>query len=644
MKLTKVDGDPFAGEAPTNLTKVNGDPFATNENESTPSLSFPWHSSPRAVLQGLTLGASDELGAGVAAGAAGLKGTGDEWGDMINPAPIYNDMHQLLADERKAYIKENPGLALALQMLGGVASGGMAASKMLASKAMQNIGPLAKLMAVGGTEGGIYGTMAADQGKRIKGGAIGAGVGTVAAPVMQLGGSGARALGRVVGPRIKHAFTGSPGRDARRELATILSREGVDNLDELATQGGRLNKTLADVSEGAKTAAASIAEDVENPAIAKISNTFLKSRNKDLTKRALSSLDEALDLPSNITVRDAVKSVGKAKKEAADRLYGAASKIPYKPSKYVQTMLSKDGPEEVQKAFSKAIKQTNTARSAGEEVGHFALIDQLKKNLDDQIMVHMRAGSKNAAKNLIKVKNNILKDLDSQNPAYKEARDTFAGHSALEDAAERGSQLFKDNVDDLADFIGGLSASERKMHLFGVKQAVRDKLMAGREGTMTLNRISSQSNLEKLKTAFPSEKSYNSFVREIDDEAAAFETYRLISQGSKTAKLSAARQNLGKPSSQPIEGINPYEVATRGITRLLGSGLSREAKEELGRMILTPIKDLPPNLRADLSKRIVKGVSKQNQKQVSTWFDDLAQGAYSPASGAIIAPIATQHQ
>ena len=594
-----------------------------------------WYDVPRAALQGLTFGMSDEIGAGLAAIPASIA-------TMTNPLDVYSDMHQSLQDERKQFREDNPGTALAAELAGGLATGGAGATKLLASLP-KTMPTLAKLMAVGATEGGIYGTAAADRGERVKGGAIGAGLGSALAPVGQLAGGVGRGVGRYMAPKAKHVLLGSPARDARRELTSILSREGVDNIDELASQSGRLNKTLADVSEGAKATAAGIAADVDNPKIAAMSETFLKQRNKDLTKRSLSSLDEALDLPSSITTRDAIQSVSKAKSEAASRLYGQAEKIPYQPSQYVRTMLSDKGPKEVQSALKKAMDQVSVSRAAGDEVGHFALIDQLKKNLDDQIMVHMRQGSKNAAKNLIRVKNKILTDIDAQNPAYKEARDTFAGHSAMEDAAERGKSLFKDNIDDLGDYLETLSASERTMHLFGVKQAVRDKLMAGREGTMTLNRISSQSNLERLEKAFPSKAAFNAFKREMDAEAGAFETYRLISQGSKTGMVQAAQRNIGKKSASGV-GYDTASLVANGLDRLLHSGLSREAKEELGKMILTPISELPADVIADLSGSVMKQVGPSNKTQIGQWLGEMASGSYGASAGAMAVPTVREAQ
>jgi len=588
-----------------------------------------WYDAPRAALQGLTFGLSDEIGAGVAAIPAAIS-------TRSNPLNVYSDMHKTLGDERNQYRKENPGKALSLELGGGLATGGVGASKIMASLPSK-MSTLGKLMTVGSIEGGIYGSAAGDQGERIKGGAIGAALGSAGAPVGQLVGSVVRGVGGYVAPKARHVVLGSPGGDARRELASILAREGIDNLDELAAQGGRLPKTLADVSEGAKATAAGLAADIDNPNIAKISNTFLRGRNKALTDRTLSSLDEALDLPSNISVRDAVKAVSDAKSKAASKLYGEAEKIPYNPSKYVKVMLGEKGPKEVRKALNEAVQQVGTMRAAGEQIGHFELINQLKKNLDDQIMAHMRAGSKNAAKNLIKVKNNILKDIDAQNPAYKKARDSFAGHSALEDAAERGKALFKEDIGDLADYLKTLSTSEKQMHLFGVKQAVRDKLMAGREGTMTLNRISSQTNLERLRTAFPSNKAFNTFKREMDEEAAAFETYRLISQGSKTGLVQAAQRNLGKQSIEPV-GRDAPSIIANGLDRLLHGGLSRDAKEELGRMILTPLKDLPPGLKAKLSGSVMKKIGRDNSRQVSQWMSELSTGSYGAAAGALVVP------
>ena len=594
-----------------------------------------WYDPVRAALQGVTLGFSDELGAGAAAIPASIV-------TRRNLFDVYDEMHQSLGDERKAYEENYPGEALAAEIAGALPAGVAAGGKLLASKALQKLPTSLKLLTAGGTEGGFYGLASADPGERLQGAAVGGSVGAVGAPVVYAGGNVANALARPVARKARDILLGSPARDARRELTSILAREGVDNLDQLAAQGGKLPRTLADVSEGAKHTAAGIAADIENPEIAKLSREFLGRRNRELTSRMLVSADEALGLPIGSSAKEVVQGIAKQKGELASKLYEEAAKVPYRPSKYVQTILGEKGPKDVKQALGVAAERVNTARAAGDEMTHFALIDELKKAMDDKIMVYMRSGEKNAARNLIRVKKRIVDDIDSQNPAYKQARDTFSAHSALEDAAERGKAIFKEDIDYLDDYLATLSESERVMHLYGVKQAIRDKLMAGREGTMTLNRISSQANLERLRKAFPTDSAFNNFKKALDEEAMAFETYRLISQGSKTGMVQAAQRNLGKDSGI-IHGTDVAGVAAQGINRLFSGGLSREAKEELGRMILTPLSDLPEDFVKKMSKDVVKRVKPDNRVAVTQWFDEIMNKqpkALAPAVSGSAAPLA----
>ena len=157
---------------------------------------------------------------------------------------------------------------------------------------------------------------------------------------------------------------------------------------------------------------------------------------------------------------------------------------------------------------------------------------------------------------------------------------------------------------------------------------------------MTLNRISSQLNLERLEKAFPSKAAFKAFKANMDDEAAAFETYRLISQGSKTGMVQAAQRNLGKQSVDHI-GHDTVGIVANGLDRLLNGGLSVQAKEELGQLILTPLKDLPPDVIASLSRRVAAKVGSANKTQVSKLLGDLSQGSYAASTGAVTAPAIT---
>ncbi len=576
----------------------------------------------RALLQGLTFGTSDEIGAIVAAAAAKMTGSEDRFVD------IYKDIHGLLGDEREAFSDQNPGLALGLELVGAIPSGAAVGGQIM--RGLSGLPRLARLAAAGGTEGAIYGAATGDDvGDRASRGAVGGvagAVGGVAVPLVgQLAGSTAHRITEPLGNvarRMGRSISRDPAGDARRALSSQIAREGVDFNDPALRGPEGLDLTLADVSQGAKNLAAGLAADVDNPQLMRIVEGSLKTRNAGLTNRVFKFFDDAIEVPGNTTAAEAVATLRSTQAAAAAPLYAEAAKVPIKPTRYMRTMLEEGEDASIQ--WKRAIKQTASSRNAGEEVTHFTVLDRWKKNMDDVVERYMRQGDKNAAKDAIIVKNKILAEIDRQNPAYKKARDVWAGDQQLINAVERGKRVLREDIDELAEYFDGLSASEKSFYKLGVQKAVRDKLMSGREGTQVLNRIRSQLNMERFKRIFPSDKAFNDFKKRIDIEADAFETYRLLAQGSKTGRVQSAQKWLYGGSGEEI--ASPITKTLRDIFGM--PGMSPEAKSELGRLVLTPISELGD----DALSEVQKAVQKNMHGKMLDWSKELFYQSYDAAS------------
>lgn len=613
----------------TRLVPVE-DPFANDksivpvEGYPQPGQDFDWMGAIRQTLQGMTLGGADEAGAAVAAIPAALTS------DKSIPE-AYRDIHETLGHEQEQFEEANPNASTALELAGGLATGGAVGAKLAAMPILSGLSPLQQAAVIGATEGGTYGALSADPGERLSKGATSAVAGGVAAPTLAGGMSLVGHVGAPVVNRAKHAVLGTPRGDARRVLADTLADEGIRSIDDLGGQAARFSPTLADTSQGAKYLAAGLAADVDNPAVARQVEQTLGRRNRELTQRAFDALDEGIDVPVGASFKQAVDAVKQNRSQVAQRLYGEAESIPVNPTTYMKAMFSKRGPKEVRAALRKAEEAVGASRAAGDVVTHFTLLDEWKKNLDDIIEVNLRQGRRRRARDLVRIKNRIMDEIDEQNPAYKRARDAFAGDSKLIDAGERGKRILLEDLDELDGIIQGLSESEKVMYRLGARKAIREKLMAGREGTQTLNRISSQLNLAKIRKAFPSDEAFKQFKSEIDAEAAAFETYRLLMQNSKTAMTQMAQARIAGHKPPSVETAN---LVSEGIQKIIHPGLSKEAKNELGMLILTPLKDLPPEVLRDIEKRVVK----QAGKEVGPFVRELMDAMFftPAAAGAVV--------
>ena len=164
MPVATANGKKFTFEegTPKEEMFMYIDSYFANEAAQAPEEEASWTDNPlqaaRAGLQGLTLNAGDELGAGVAAVAAKISG------DDKSIFDIYDDIHGTLAGQRKEYAEQHPTAATALEVGGALAS----PANWIAPQA-----GFAQNVARAGVEGAVAGAAGADQGERGDGAAVG---------------------------------------------------------------------------------------------------------------------------------------------------------------------------------------------------------------------------------------------------------------------------------------------------------------------------------------------------------------------------------------------------------------------------------------------------------------------------------------
>lgn len=101
--------------------------------------------------------------------------------------------------------------------------------------------------------------------------------------------------------------------------------------------------------------------------------------------------------------------------------------------------------------------------------------DGVKRVLDDEIEVAVRAGEKNAARNLTVAKNELVNTLDTISPVYKEARAMASNTPAVEKAEAIAEKIFNSNMtpQNLSRQLGEMTPAE----LDAVKIGVGNKIM-----------------------------------------------------------------------------------------------------------------------------------------------------------------------
>lgn len=254
-----------------------------------------WIDRVNAVGQGLSFGFADEAGSALAATAvkAGDLFTGNEGEDWSD---VYSSMMGSEADKRKTFAEHNPAENLALQVAGGLLTGGAGGAKVLGTQAVKKavagsaLKKAAAASAVGATEGGIagFGSTDGDLGKRTEGAALGATVGAVLPLAMTGVGKGARVLAnRRVKPDLvdsstgaftpitiadKDGVAGSLYRDVVAESfgGGALKRQAKPFADQAERKVTALTKTVARVESAGKKKVAQSEQVIRDQADARV--------------------------------------------------------------------------------------------------------------------------------------------------------------------------------------------------------------------------------------------------------------------------------------------------------------------------------------------------------------------------------------
>lgn len=409
------------------------------------------------VGQGLTFGFGDEITSGIAAlvkSAASDKSFGE----------IYDQTHSRKQQDRERFEKDNPYESLALEIAGGLATGGAGAGRVLASQAIRNAPRLSKVGAISGlgaVEGGVYGAGIADQDQRLQGGAEGAVIGSVAAP---LGAVFTNVLGRVAGSvadRAARIAESSPKQDALRvirEMADAGEIQPSDVISRMRALGPEA--TIADTADVFRqTARATMNSpgkvrqqglDLVDSRNAQQRERLLQGVREDVAEQSGNAVDEFVTgaKQSFLSLQD---DIIKRRSEQAAPLYAEALETGIKITPMIKPLLSNSN---VFKGANKMLKaeglpplkrptvdQSKAGATAFDNMTpqrRFEVLKAAKEGLDDQINLAIRSGENNVARVLTKQKNALLGSMVDQNPAYGKANKIFSDESSLQDAVKLG--------------------------------------------------------------------------------------------------------------------------------------------------------------------------------------------------------------
>ena len=457
---------------------------------------------------------------------------------------------------------------------------------------------------------GAASAVGSELGKSV-GGETGALIGSLLAPFTVIGGGGFVLKSLLSAPQGVAAVTKSlqtmSNDGAAALLADAMVRENMTPDDVLAILA-RLGPDAipADVSNSFARLLKAAANAI--PRIEGRAKQVLGGRQEGQVDRLTSSLDNSLGVPG-LSVDDEIARMKLVTQPTITALYEEAGRQPLSLSGKLRTLFR--GQNSLADAYRSGLRRVADKRAAGDTITNFSIIDATKQQLDDSIGVAWRAGEKNRARDLVRLKNIMVEEADAQIPGYKDARQLFAGQAALEGAADQGTLFLKMKERELAEHVRMMSESELRMFRLGAKQALFDAVDTLPTGSDAVKRLFGKNgDIAKLKLLFPDEPSFESFRTIMEQEANFALTRRAVTANSTTVKqatdlansqdvISNVRAGIRTLLGDPVALTNELPKIIKNVGAKKGSEIYTRAMETAGDILLESGMD-PTRLQAIL--------------------------------------------
>jgi len=562
-----------------------------------PKEGSPVRDTVRAGLQGLSMGFSDEAGAGIAAGAAKLAGADEPIGD------IYRGMKGQIAEEQKQFTKEHPVLSTTAEIAGAAIPAVLTAG---ASTTPQTLMQAAKTGAkIGGIQGAAYGAGTADTGETItesaintakgagKGGTLGAVAGGTLSPAVI-------AAGRLT-KGIVSSIANSFGKGDEKKAVAIIRKVAEDagiSAEDAAEQLHNLGPkaTLADVDENFLIKAKNAVNQYgpQKQAFRELVTDRQLGEHADVLK-VLSKQSGGF---TGDDVHTALQQTGVERSKAASPLYDVALRekglIPENDT-YAKLQATPVFKRAIAKAGSYADNdmdrvvatsdQSGGLVSSKLEAGKLTEAEKLhyaKIALYDMETAKRKAGMNKAADDIANVRRKTIEVLD-QIPEYKQARQIWSSSKEAEEAAKVGQDIFKLNPEEFKQAVAGMNEHDIQMAKMGVMNAATDKAGATKDARSIAGMLTDTENQrKKIKALFGGEDELNELVKNAKKWDTFRKTKNVLTSGSITA------ESMTTSAQDAVTDIiaNPKAAITnKMIEALKGSRMSPETAQEVGKIL-----------------------------------------------------------
>ena len=312
-------------------------------------------------------------------------------------------------------------------------------------------------------------------------------------------------------------------------------------------------------------------------------------------------ISESLDIISSENADDYINNLDAVLGPQIRSLYEQSAQQPLALSGRLRTLL--EGDTSLGRAFQQAQSRVSDRVALGETAGTFDYIDETKKVLDDQIKSLIREGKANAAGILIRFKNQMVAEADSQIPEYADARRLYAGKKAIEDAADFGREIFTTSSREVARLADTLTtqmtAQERNAYILGAKDAIIDRI--DRTG-MTRNQVMAlfgkNGDAAKLATLFDSPEQAAQFMNALRRESEFAITRNAVIGNSSTVAQASQLANLVGPTgirraiNQAVQFVSGNPAQLSGEVAGIIDNMSQNKNSELYKSALIKAGDI----------------------------------------------------
>lgn len=546
----------------------------------------------------------------------------DEAVGMVSP-----DARDNMRASTESMQRQNPGQTAALNIGGAIAGSipmALAAAPTVMGNAAATLGGrslqgLAAGLAVGATEGGIYGAGEGETGgERRRSAAFGAGVGAVTAgPVGALAPYATEGIRQTLGRLVKSdVATIASALNVSRSAAVVVRdalQAGDMRAAEAALQRAGDGAMLADAGQPARQLLDAAASSGGNASA--IARDGITQRTQEATTQMTRALDDVLGAPQGEReIIDAIRTGSQPQRSAAyDAAYAVEVNYADPKGQKIEALLKRVPMSAIRKAEEIMVARGEESAQIMARIGddgrvtYEAMPDvrqlhYIMQGLDDIASATDGAGVMGRKTTLgasyESLRGQIGKNLKDLVPDFATAQNIAADTIQEIRATELGYDMLRATTrrEDVARGLAGSSDAEKKAARLGVRayiddatanvaRTITDPDTTTREGIKVLRDLSSRANQTKLRFLL-GEQTANKLLREVDQAATAFELRAAIAENSKTAIRQSIQggvdQQAGQGLVRTLAAGEPVNATKRLVQALTGETAEAQELRRMG--------------------------------------------------------------